>query len=263
MRGSVAAFLAMAQIAFSHELRQRSGLAARLCLMAVFFIIFGRLWQSAFTSGLQFQGSSADLLWYLAVGEIVVLSVPQLHVRIEDSVRDGSLEYRFLRPLRVEAALFAESIGAISARYLVTAIGTVLLALFFTSRWPAVGIGRVVAGIMVGLFAAWTLGLALLCIGMSACWLHESRPLFWLWQKFLFLFGGLILPLTLYPLWVQKVAWYTPFAPLINGPARVVLPGNEGGLLSTVVLLFLWSAVLWIFLRAICARAAWALGEKG
>jgi ABC-2 type transport system permease protein len=56
------------------------------------------------------------------------------------------------------------------------------------------------------LVTAWYLG-----IGLLAFWLHDVAPVYWVWQKLMFVLGGLLLPLELYPAFIQRVAAFTPF----------------------------------------------------
>ena len=59
----------------------------------------------------------------------------------------------------------------------------------------------------------------LMC-GVACLWVGEGRPVFFLYQKLIFLLGGLLWPLAFYPGWLQTVAWFTPF------PAMIAVPGG-------------------------------------
>ena len=97
-----------------------------------------------------------------------------------------------------------------------------------------------------------------LWIGLLAFWLQEVAPVYWMWQKLMFVLGGLMLPLDLYPPFVQRAAALTPFPVLLAAPASFVL---RTPLMSSEVLarnLLIWScatalAVSWIFRRATSA----------
>ena len=47
--------------------------------------------------------------------------------------------------------------------------------------------------------------------------------MYWVWQKLMFVLGGLMLPLELYPAFVQRAALFTPFPSLLAAPASFVL----------------------------------------
>ena len=43
-------------------------------------------------------------------------------------------------------------------------------------------------------------------IGLSAFWIVDTSPVYWIWQKLAFVLGGLLLPLELYPDWLRALA---------------------------------------------------------
>ena len=84
---------------------------------------------------------------------------------------------------------------------------------------------------LVVLSAALSLLLILLCqlqIGYVAAWFGVSGPVFWIWQKLVFVFGGLQFPLLLYPDLLRRVAESSPFAAMLFAPGSLVLDGGAG-----------------------------------
>ena len=81
-------------------------------------------------------------------------------------------------------------------------------------------------------------------------------PVYWVWQKLMFVLGGLMLPLELYPAFIQRAAAFTPFPTLLAG-AGVVHAGNAArDARRAGRSLVLWSgatalAVAWMFRRAV------------
>jgi ABC-2 type transport system permease protein len=87
---------------------------------------------------------------------------------------------------------------------------------------PAQPIGLLYA-LVLGVLAG---GVLLLCnalIGLLAFWLEDVSPLYWLWQKAMFVLGGMFVPLALYPEWLRLVALWSPFSALISGPGSMVV----------------------------------------
>src|SRR5262249_45701217 len=97
-----------------------------------------------------------------------------------------------------------------------------------------------------------------LWIGLLAFWLEDVSPVFWVAQKLLFVLGGLMLPIDLYPDAMRTAAAFTPFPVMLAGPASLVLPhngGGFGGLGTLAVRLLAWGTVMavavwWEFRRA-------------
>jgi len=76
------------------------------------------------------------------------------------------------------------------------------------------------------------------------------------WQKLLFVLGGLMLPLQLYPPLIQQLAAVTPFPSLLAGPASFVMGPGVVAPAILVRRLVIWSCVTalattWLFRRAV------------
>ena len=156
---------------------------------------------------------------YIGVTEWIVLSVPAIHLRIEDDIRSGTLESHLLRPAAYPLLRIADSCGGLLARQAALgAIGVIALALSgraapSAGSWPCI----VVIGVLGGLVGV----LLFAVVGMSAFWVRRTIPIYLCVQKLSFLLGGLFAPLTLYPSWLRNIAEASPFAAQLYWPAMM------------------------------------------
>ena len=88
--------------------------------------------------------------------------------------------------------------------------------------------------LLVAPLAALVVLLCFVLIGLSAAWLSDPMPVQWIFSKSLFLFGGLMVPISLYPEWFQTVASLLPFKPMLYGVASPALHGDTSALAMTV-----------------------------
>jgi ABC-2 type transport system permease protein len=77
----------------------------------------------------------------------------------------------------------------------------------------AVGFGFVAAVVITAFHIA---------IGVLAFWMGDIMPAYWIWQKLVFVIGGMLLPLQFYPDWFVRFAMFTPFPVFLAGPASLV-----------------------------------------
>ena len=225
-----AKYLVIAQTALRQRLTDRSALAARAVFYVVVLFIFSRMWQRLSLDGSRY-------VWYLAVTEWVLLSQPRLFVEIERDVRSGEIAYQLTRPSSYLALRLAEGAAEMLLSMAVLGLVGAATATVLTFGAPAEPLGLLFACVL-GLLAG---GLLLLCsalIGLSAFWLQDCSPLYWLWQKSVFVLGGLFVPLTLYPAWLRALALWTPFSAMVSGPGSMVLvaDGRLFGLLALKLL---------------------------
>ena len=91
----------------------------------------------------------------------------------------------------------------------------------------------------------------------------EVTPVFWVWQKLLFVFGGLLMPIELYPALVRDVAPFTPFPSVLSRPASLVLHSGAGESIALVLSLAGWGVITSIVLTLLFRRATGALTVNG
>jgi viologen exporter family transport system permease protein len=202
-------------------------------------LIFAHLWRVAAPSQSALFLSPEQLLWYIAFNEWVLISLPEICFDIEQDLRSGQLAYFLPRPVSYIWAKFAEGVGGLLVNLFVLGLVTFLFTWYWSGTLPFQPhiFGLVlITGVLAGL-----VGLLFQCvIGLSAFWLREISPFFWIWEKLLFVLGGLILPLVAYPEWLRAVSYWTPFPVILGERSALVFTvewGQVGWLLS---LLSVW-----------------------
>jgi ABC-type uncharacterized transport system permease subunit len=75
--------------------------------------------------------------------------------------------------------------------------------------------------ILSGALASAIVLLFQLQLGYAAAWMGTSAPLFWIWQKLLFVLGGLLIPLEALPHGLEATAKALPIMAVAYAPARL------------------------------------------
>lgn len=179
------------------------------------------------------------LLWYIALNEWVLISLPDIQDDIEEELRSGSLCYFLPRPLSYLGSKFCEALGALSANLLVLGIVAFAFTAYMTGRIPNGFLSIIPLGFLSG-----TLCLIFhLLIGVSAFWMQEVGPFYWLFEKLLFIFGGLMLPLVVYPKWIQILAFLTPFPAILGQRSALAIEFELYFVLQLLASLTLWGII--------------------
>jgi ABC-2 type transport system permease protein len=236
-------YWALARIAAALTRAERGELVGRCAFLAVMLGVFSALWRAVAEAGMPIAQRPESLIWYLATTEWVLLSTPQLHFQIEREVRRGDVAYQLLRPLSYGSSWLAQGLGALSVRAPVLAVAAGAAAWAFAGGLPEHSEGFLYA-IPFGLVAMLVLLLVYGNIGLLAFWLGDVAPIQWVVGKLGFVFGGLMLPLELYPDLVQQLARLTPFPSILYGPARFLLGAGRDHALGLALGLVAWSAML-------------------
>jgi ABC-2 type transport system permease protein len=240
--------VAIAALAARHALHQRGEALARAVFYLAILVVFSRLW-----SALDPHGGHAAYVWYVALTEWVILAMPWMYLEIEEDVRRGDIAYRIARPVSYIWTKVAEGFGAGLVRLVVLGGFGGVAAWMLTGQPPPRGL---LLSLPLGTLALFVLMVIQGVIGISAFWLGDTAPFFWIWQKTLFVLGGLMFPLEVYPEWLQRAAYFTPFAPLLHGWARLSFGFDPALAFRMAALLVAWGAVFvallaWLYRRAL------------
>jgi len=142
---------------------------------------------------------------------------------LNDEVRQGLLAQRLLRPIHPFFAYAAENLGALPLRMLMLA-PIAIAASFYIGRE---GITHSPAQLTMGIVSialAWLLQFAAqTLIGTLALFWSNALALLDLWFGLYVAFSGYLMPIDLFPGWLQNIVRASPFPYLISQPVSAIL----------------------------------------
>jgi ABC-2 type transport system permease protein len=236
-------------------LAERGGLAVTIGFYVLVVSVLAGLWRAAAgVNGGSVAGYSAvALTWYIVTSEAVTVSLSIRMIEdIGNDIGSGAVAVELLRPAPVLAVRLATELGTALPK----------LAVCVTA-------GMVVATVTAGgppepealLLAAPSVVLAIACnivaqhaFAASAFWLRDAGSTWFLYQKFVFIVGGMLIPLEVLPGWLQGIAAVLPFRSMSYIPARLASGHVEP--------LLLLEQVGWLAVLLVAASAAFAAGER-
>lgn len=231
---------------------EKAGLAGQCAILWALIASYGVLYRFIPAAVLaRLHLTPAALSWYLVFCEIVTfVNVSQFRT-LQEEIRDGSLEIRLLRPVDFWPLQLAEWLGDASVRLMACGSFGLLVGWAISGELPSRA-GLLLIPVWYG-SALIALGAHLL-IGCTTLWLGECRPLYWTWQKVMFLLGALVIPLGFYPMWLQNTVWLTPFPAMLAIAGNLALPQTGGQIAAQVLAQLFWIGVALLLCRAM-ARA--------
>lgn len=162
---------------------------------------------------------------------------------ISEDVRFGALEQKLVKPYDYLMAVSAQRLGKSLPRMVfgLLLIGAIMPFFFPLPAgifsWPML-FGAVVL-FSGGLFMSL---IFYSLVGLTAVWLSDAEPVYWVVSKSIMLFGGAYLPIAMFPPAVKAVAYYTPFG-LITSATRAF----SRGFATEWPVIFLWE-IVWILI---------------
>jgi ABC-2 type transport system permease protein len=251
-------YFAIFQINLLNSLAYPGELLARSGMILVFMWVFFQLWRIVFrTSGTEVLNGLTlnDTIWYLLLAETLELGRPRLARVISEQVKSGSIAYLINKPYNFLLYQLASGLGESLPRMgMLFVIGGALVWAMAGAppsplNWPVA---------LIALMGAWLLHFCLnALIGLAAFISEEVAPYEWIYQKLVFILGGMLIPLDFYPAWLQNVAKSLPFAYMMYGPARLfVEPGWQ------IFIQILAGQLLWLAVLGTIVALAYARGVK-
>ncbi len=256
-------YLAVVRIALRQSSRESLVVLGRVAFFGVTLMIFARLWHGVADGGRLAPGiGPRELVWYLAITEWVMLSIPVIYLEIERDVRSGDVACVLPRPISYIGCRLCEAAGQWIFNGVWVGICGGALAYWMAGGLPADPRGLVLAAplaVMAGSVAI----LFHATIGLCAFWLQDCTPVAWIWQKISFVLGGLMIPLDLYPEWLRTIAEWLPFAAILYGPARMAFGWDWEVAVQTISTLVLWAGIAGLLVGLTYRRALRDLSVNG
>lgn len=255
--------LAFAALGWREAAAEWPVLIARAGVFVLPILIFAAIWHATPLATLDLPSHDADhLIWYVTVTEVIVFAMAFPFRAVEDDIRLGHIEAGLTRPVPYTLAVLAEAAGGASFRFVALGVLGTALAFVLTQRIPA-ALASLPGLALVALLGC-QMGVAFqVAVGFSTAWFGQSAPLFWIWQKALFLLGGLLLPLTIYPAVVAQAAFWTPFPAMLYLPAGLVLEDSAGAFARCLACQALWSVAILAALATVDRLAIGRLTREG
>jgi ABC-2 type transport system permease protein len=233
----------------------RDELLVRVIFYGIILVIFAALWRAALNAnggelgGYDFKA----LFWYIAGAEAAVVSTkPRMIEEIGDEIGSGAVATALLRPVSYVGFRLSVEMGEALVRLLAMVTVAALLGTFLAGPPPTAS-GVALYAPMAVLAIACNLA-AQHTFGGWAFWLQDAKGGWFLYQKLIFLLGGMLIPLELLPDALASVARLLPFAAMAYAPARA-LSGQDAAYLAAV-------QVAWLVVVLGVALSVFRAGER-
>jgi len=248
-------YSAIAQINLQNSLAYAGEMAYRSIFMIVILYVFVQLWRvtyqaagAATIAGLSFR----DTLWYLVMTETIELSRSRFADQMSNEVKDGSLAYTISRPYNYLLYHFAYGLGDMLLRVLINFTAGAILVTTLVGPMPFDPIYAL--PMIVSIMLAMALNFCMQgIIGLSAFITEDVSSIQLIYQKMIFILGGMLIPLDFFPDWLKNAAGVLPFYAMMYAPARLFVSFDWMQWLQVTGLQVMWigifALVLWALFR--------------
>jgi ABC-2 type transport system permease protein len=239
-------------------------LATRSLMIVMFMFIFAQLWKATYSALGQssIAGLSLnDTMWYMMIAETIVLSKPRLTNTIAEQVKDGSIAYLLNKPYNFLLYHFSVALGDGVIRMSFNALAggaTVWLLVGPPSNLLAIPF------VLVAIIFAWLIDCTLTAmIGLAAFVTEDVAAFDWIYNKFILILGGVLIPLDFFPDWLRGIVQVLPFAYTTYHPARFFVQPDLARFAMLILGQALWLGTLALLLTLVYQRGVTRLTING
>lgn len=210
-----------------------------------------------------YDRASLSTYAWVSQGLIAVVVIFQW-TELAERVRTGDIAVDLARPVDLQLAWLAADLGrAVWALLSRAVVPIVFGALFFGFHWPDDPTALLLLPVSLLLAVCASFGGRFL-LNLTAFWLTEIRGLVLLYVLVAGLLGGHLIPVQLFPHWLQVLAYATPFPAMMQSPLDLVTGQATGAEAALEVLVQLaWTVGLLLAGRVVLARATRKLVVQG
>ena len=246
-----------------------AGLVTQLFWGAVRLMILGAFYAAA--EGPQ-PMNMVEVVAYVWLGQALLGMLPwNTDADFQEQVASGAVAYDLLGPLDLYGYWFARTLAFRTATTTLRAIPMVMFAMlllpaFGLAEWalPAPSV-TALAGFLAAMAAAALLSTAITVLAhTSMLWTLSGEGVDRILPSFVTILSGMIVPLPLFPDWMQPFLEWQPFRGLCDVPYRIYsgnIPMAEAA--NEIVFTLAWTAVIVWFGRYLLSRGVRRLVVQG
>ncbi|MCP4427171.1 MAG: hypothetical protein GY803_22010 [Chloroflexi bacterium] len=224
--------------------------AGRSAMIIFFMFIFTQLWTAVYQSQdtTEIAGLTlANTIWYFLIAEVMELGKPRHDVRISEEVKDGSIAYTMVRPYNYLVYHFCNGLGEAAVRMgLVFLLGMPVVVYY--AGLPTVALRHLPAVLLVVALAMLLDFFVFSAIGLLAFVTEDIFSFRLIYQKLVFILGGLMIPIDFLPDWLQSIARILPFSLTTYAPAKLFVAFDAAQFRQIVITQFVWLLIIGVLL---------------
>ena len=247
-------YAAVISARFRALLQYRSAALAGLVTQIFWGIIRVMIFQAFYRSSDAAQPiSGSDVETYIWLGQAFLAALPwNIDTELRALIRSGGIGYELVRPVDLYTYWLSRALAWRTAPMLMRAVPLLAFAFIVMGLSPPVSIGAA-AAFVVSMIAAILLSSAITTfLNITMLWTITGDGVMQLTFGLVLIFSGMLVPLPLFPDWMQPLINALPFRGLVDTPYRLYL----GHIPTSEFLPSLLHQLLWFAAFVIAGRIA-------
>ncbi len=237
-------YLAIIKMYLIEQFSHFWNMATRTVVLAMILFIFLQIWKTVYAGKSAIDGYTiAQMIWYLTLTEVILFSTGSVRIdSLGEEIRSGAITSALLKPYHYAGREFCILLAEFISTFAIVGTAGILLAYFYVGPIQVTLIGLILTSLLI-IGSAIISFLIVLSLSLLALWLEDVTALMWIYQKFLFVLGGMLVPLDFYPLWLRQITAELPTTYIMYLPAKLFIHFNLSDFIKAIVGQVIWIIV--------------------
>ena len=163
-----------------------------------------------------------QMIWYLLLAEVITFgsgsSVATDEIR--NCIKSGNIAYNINKPYSYIGYSLSSHMSEASLRGVLYTVAGMVMGLVLLGPIKDFNLISIPFIVLSVILATMINVLLVICIGLTAFWVEDSGPFYWVYSKLILVFGTMF-PIEYFPKIVQSVLNYSPVYVTTYGPAKL------------------------------------------
>ena len=163
-----------------------------------------------------------QMMWYLIATETLytALGGRKFCRKISEDVKGGNITYNLNKPYSYIGYSLSSHLGEITIKAIIYISCAFLMGVIYTGQLPQLT-PLSALGVVLSFTISYVISsLLIICIGLLAFFVENSSPFYWIYSKFILVFGTLF-PIEFFPAIIQPFIRYSVIYAISYGPANL------------------------------------------
>ncbi len=193
--------------------------------LLVGFVIFVlvNLWKIVYSKNALIEGFTLPMMiWYLVMAESLVSNSNNGHLikEINQEIKSGDMAYLLNKPYNYIGYHYAKTFSQCILDSLTTFMLAGIIAFMLIGKIEFSILS--IPFLLVVILGSFTIDFLIsTIIGICAFWLEDTSSFRFIYEKFIYIIGGMLMPLELFPKWLGVIAEKLPFSYIAYYPSKL------------------------------------------
>lgn len=230
-----------------------------LIIITTFYFLWKKIYGQNVRTGFSFQ----EMLWYLIINQTFALQYNRIHRTVGQDVKGGDIAYKINKPYYYPLYVLFDNLGRNFLDFLVNTLVGIIIGTSFVGLIKGYEFYYILPSAIIMILGIVLNHIIHITISLTAFWVEENMPFAWIYGKLIFVFGGLLYPISLLPKALFNFNYYMPWSFVMYHVSKTTVKFNLNDFLFTLKGQMLYTLFFLIILFIVYNRGVKKLNVNG